>query len=102
MPDTEGRTALMWAAQRGNYKVLEVMLQKEVDIHAFDTLGGTGELGHKIIQACLSIFIITGMLFFLLLYVALHTASLSGHASCVLLLLQVCVQFGITIAVVKS
>lgn len=42
MPDNEGRTALMWAAQRGNYKVLEVMLQKEVDIHAFDNLGGTG------------------------------------------------------------
>ena len=42
MPDNEGRTALMWAAQRGNYKVLEVMLQKEVDVHAFDNLGGTG------------------------------------------------------------
>ena len=42
MPDNEGRTALMWAAQRGNYKVLEVMLLKEVDVHAFDNLGGTG------------------------------------------------------------
>ena len=46
MPDNEGRTALMWAAQRGNYKVLEVMLQKEVDVHAFDNLGGTGGQGH--------------------------------------------------------
>ena len=44
-PDSEGRTALMWAAQRGNYKVLEVMLQKEVDVHAFDNLGGTGGWG---------------------------------------------------------
>ena len=42
MPDNEGRTALMWAAQRGNYKVLEVMLEKEVDVHVFDSLGGTG------------------------------------------------------------
>ena len=42
IPDGEGRTALMWAAQRGNYKVLEVMLEKEVDVHAFDNLGGTG------------------------------------------------------------
>ena len=42
MPDSEGRTALMWAAQRGNYKVLEVMLEGEVDVHAFDHLGGTG------------------------------------------------------------
>ena len=42
MSDGEGRTALMWAAQRGNYKVLEVMLEKEVDVHAFDNLGGTG------------------------------------------------------------
>ena len=32
----------MWGAQRGNYKVLEVMLEKEVDVHAFDNLGGTG------------------------------------------------------------
>ena len=40
--DGEGRTALMWAAQRGNYKVLEVMLEKEVNVHAFDNLGGTG------------------------------------------------------------
>ena len=42
-PDGEGRTALIWAAQRGNYKVLEVMLENEVDVHAFDNLGGTGE-----------------------------------------------------------
>ena len=42
-PDSEGRTALIWAAQRGNYKVLEVMLENEVDVHAFDNLGGTGE-----------------------------------------------------------
>ena len=46
-PDSEGRTALMWAAQRGNYKVLEVMLQKEVDVHAFDNLGGTGGWGGR-------------------------------------------------------
>ena len=46
-PDSEGRTALMWAAQRGNYKVLEVMLQKEVNVHAFDNLGGTGGWGRR-------------------------------------------------------
>ena len=53
IPDNEERTALMWAAQRGNYKVLEVMLQKEVNVHAFDNLGGTGGQGHM--QAYLSL-----------------------------------------------
>lgn len=51
MPDNEGRTALMWAAQRGNYKVLEIMLQKEVDVHAFDNLGGTGGWGNAQISS---------------------------------------------------
>jgi len=43
IPDQEGRTALMWAAQRGNHSVLKAMLEREVDVHAADTLGATGE-----------------------------------------------------------
>ena len=39
IPDQEGRTALMWAAQRGNHSVLKAMLEREVDVHAADTLG---------------------------------------------------------------
>ena len=53
-PDVEGRTALMWAAQRGNYNVLKAMLEREVDIHVTDKLGATGTasssqaaLGHR-------------------------------------------------------
>ncbi len=41
-PDAEGRTALMWAAQRGNYSVLKAMLEREVDVHFTDRLGATG------------------------------------------------------------
>ena len=43
LPDNEGRTALMWAAQRGNYTVLKAMLEREGDVHACDKLGATGE-----------------------------------------------------------
>ena len=73
MPDSEGRTALMWAAQRGNYKVLEVMLQKEVDVHAFDNLGGTGkgwEGGHMKVYTHL-------LCLFTFLYVCSIACSLS-------------------------
>lgn len=41
-PDSEGRTALMWASQRGNYNVLKAMLERDVDIHVVDKLGATG------------------------------------------------------------
>ena len=43
LPDSEGRTPLMWAAQRGNYSVLKAMLERQVDVHACDKLGATGE-----------------------------------------------------------
>ena len=41
--DSDGRTALMWAAQRGNYNVLKAVLERDGDIHACDKLGATGE-----------------------------------------------------------
>ena len=41
--DSDGRTALMWAAQRGNYNVLKAMLEREGDVHACDKNGATGE-----------------------------------------------------------
>ena len=41
--DGDGRTALMWAAQRGNYNVLKGMLEREGDVHACDKLGATGK-----------------------------------------------------------
>ena len=43
LPDSEGRTPLMWAAQRGNYSVLKAMLERQVDVHACDKLSATGE-----------------------------------------------------------
>ena len=44
LPDSEGRTPLMWAAQRGNYSVLKAMLEREIDVHACDKLGATGKI----------------------------------------------------------
>jgi len=49
-PDQEGRTALMWAAQRGNHSVLKAMLERDVDVHATDTLGATGKWGARELQ----------------------------------------------------
>ena len=42
LPDSDGRTAMMWAAQRGNYNVLKALLEREGDVHACDKLGATG------------------------------------------------------------
>ena len=42
LPDSEGRTALMWAAQRGNYHVLKTMLERGVALQTADSLGATG------------------------------------------------------------
>lgn len=42
VPDGDGRTALMWAAQSGNYNVLKSMLERDGDVHACDKLGATG------------------------------------------------------------
>lgn len=47
IPDREGRTALMWGAQRGNHSVLKAMLEREVNVHATDTLGATGECAFR-------------------------------------------------------
>ena len=43
--DGEGRTALMWAAQRGNYAVLNTLLQAGSDSNAVDHFGSTGKRG---------------------------------------------------------
>ena len=42
-PDNDGRTSLMWAAQKGNYNVLKTMLERGGDVYACDKLGATGE-----------------------------------------------------------
>lgn len=42
LTDNEGRTAVMWAAQRGNYNVLKAMLEKGVTASAADHSGATG------------------------------------------------------------
>ena len=42
-PDDDGRTALIWAAQSGNYAVLKALLEREGDVHACDKLGATGQ-----------------------------------------------------------
>ena len=81
-PDREGRTALMWAAQRGNHSVLKAMLERDVDVHATDTLGATGEWGAGGSQWCCSVMCPFPS-------PALHAAALSGHTSCVQVLLQV-------------
>ncbi len=50
--DGDGRTALMWAAQRGNYTVLKAMLEREGNVHACDKLGATGKLDSLIQLPC--------------------------------------------------
>ena len=42
LQDSEGRTAVMWAAQRGNYNVLKAMLDKQISPTAADKSGATG------------------------------------------------------------
>ncbi|XP_062255648.1 inversin isoform X2 [Platichthys flesus] len=61
-PDLEGRTAFMWAAGKGSDDVIRTMLAltPHIDINMADKYGGT----------------------------ALHAASLSGHVSTVMLLLE--------------
>ena len=42
--DAEGRTALMWAAQKGNASCIRAMLEMgTIDLHVRDQLGATGE-----------------------------------------------------------
>ena len=43
LQDAEGRSALMWAAQRGNYNALKAMLDKKVSLHLADKSGATGK-----------------------------------------------------------
>ena len=40
--DSEGRTAVMWAAQRGNYNALQAMLEKGLSASTADASGATG------------------------------------------------------------
>ena len=41
--DQEGRTALMWAAQNGNYVAMQLLLESQVtDVHACEKNGTTG------------------------------------------------------------
>ena len=43
IPDQEGRTALMWAAQNGNYVAMQLLLETQVtDVHACEKNGTTG------------------------------------------------------------
>ena len=42
LQDSEGRTAVMWAAQRGNYNVLKAMLDKQIPPTTADKSGATG------------------------------------------------------------
>lgn len=41
--DGEGRTALMWAAQRGNYAVLNTLLKSGSDPNTVDQFGASGQ-----------------------------------------------------------
>ena len=51
-PDNDGRTALMWAAQRGNYNVLKTLLERDGDVHACDKLGATGGWVGEHVSVC--------------------------------------------------
>ena len=44
IPDHEGRTGLMWAAQNGNYVAMQLLLESQVtDVHAYEKNGTTGQ-----------------------------------------------------------
>ena len=44
IPDHEGRTALMWAAQNGNYVAMQLLLESDVtDVHTCEKNGTTGQ-----------------------------------------------------------
>lgn len=81
LADKEGRTALMWAAQRGNSAVLKVMLEREVELQAADKQGATGT--HTPLPWLSRCQPLPSSL-----PPALHAASLAGHAACSQLLLQ--------------
>ncbi len=42
IPDKDGRSALMWAAERGHYNIVKTMIERKVDINTQDNLGVTG------------------------------------------------------------
>ena len=42
IPDKEGRTGLMWAAERGNYNVVKKMIERKIDVNVQDMNGATG------------------------------------------------------------
>ena len=60
--DTEGRTALMWAAGQGQAEVLRTLLEHSSDVLLYDKTGST----------------------------ALHIAAARGHIECIYILIQVC------------
>jgi ankyrin repeat protein len=61
IPDKDGQTALMVAAERGNYVIVKKMIERNVDINVQDLQGST----------------------------ALHLAAYSGHSEICQLLAQV-------------
>ena len=42
IPDKDGRTALMWAAERGNYNIVKTMIERRIDVNVQDNHGATG------------------------------------------------------------
>ncbi len=98
--DSEGRTAVMWAAQRGNYNALQAMLEKGLSASTADTSGATGNDHPPTLHTLCTHTHSThthhthtphthSTHTHHTLHTALHAASLSGHASCVQLLVQV-------------
>ena len=60
LPDTEGRTAMMWAAGKGSVRALDALIAAGGDVAAVDSTGGS----------------------------ALHIAAFTGHSECARVLLQ--------------
>ena len=83
IPDNEGRTALMLAAEKGYYNIVKKMIERKVEINAQDNQGATGTKYN-----------VTYIINFILYlnsfhFIAFHLAAYSGHSDICQLFIQV-------------
>ena len=43
IPDKDGQTAMMWAAERGHYNIVKALIEHKVDVTAQDAQEATGK-----------------------------------------------------------
>ena len=43
VPDRDGRTAVMWATERGHYNIVKALIEHKIDVTAQDAQEATGK-----------------------------------------------------------